>query len=306
MTTEQLTAASDTATLTSPDTAPVEIAASPIETTPAPLTETATASAPEPTATVDPLGDLEEEAVRSSPRIKALLEAHARDVTAGVEGKHKQELEATQKAADERAQSEQYQRRLAEVNEVQQGSIVNTLASVIDEVAYGDPEARQRLQANLPKLREMAETLNRTTATRLDREAVDTTNAYLTSQFPDYRIKPEQVSAYDAALARGDFKARRELEFQIVGDAAIEAEVGKRVDSRMREVRAEAEKQLENQRTRDAEATATTRGGPTTINGRPAATKQYQSRQEIAADHAAGRLDNATARALYARVTNEF
>lgn len=306
MTTEQLTAASDTATLTSPDTAPVEIAASPIETTPASLTETATASAPEPTATVDPLGDLEEEAVRRSPRIKALLEAHARDVTAGVEGKHKQELEATQKAADERAQSEQYQRRLAEVNEVQQGSIVNTLASVIDEVAYGDPEARQRLQANLPKLREMAETLNRTTATRLDREAVDTTNAYLTSQFPDYRIKPEQVSAYDAALARGDFKARRELEFQIVGDAAIEAEVGKRVDSRMREVRAEAEKQLENQRTRDAEATATTRGAPTTINGRPAASRQFQTLREVDAARVAGQITNADVRRFRAMGLPEF
>lgn len=290
-------ATSDTAVLVSPDTAAPVVETQPLgtESVTAPV-ETDSARADEATETVDPLADIDEELVKTSPKVKALLEATEKSVAARTEESHRQQLEQARKAESERAEQEAYARRVAEVDQVQQGAIVSTLYQVLDEVAYGDPEARARLQQNLPKLQEMAQALNRTTATRLDRENVDTLNAFLTQKFPDYRVPPEQVSAFDAALAKGDFASRRQIELDLAVQAGIESERSKMRTEIARELKAEAEKQLANERTKAQEQAATSRTTSTTVAGQPTSVGTYRTLQEVAAAHMAGELTNAQVR----------
>lgn len=307
MTTEQLTAVVDTAAPVSLDTAPPAVETQPLGTeSVAPAVETDSASTDEATETADPLAEFDDELLKGSPKVKALLDATEKSVTARSEESHRQQLEQARKAEAERATQEQYAQRLKEVDEVQTGSIVSQLASVIDEVAYGDPEARTRLQANMPKLREMAEVLNRTTATRLDRDNVDTLNSFLTSKYPDYRIPPDKVSAFDAALAKGDFATRRQIELDLAGDARLESERQTMRASLARELKADAEQQLANERTKAQEAAATTRGGPTTVAGRPAAARDFQTLRQVDEARVAGQITNADVRRFRAMGLPEF
>ena len=59
------------------------------------------------------------------------------------------------------------------------------------------------------------------------------------------------------------------------------------------QLKADAEKQLANERTRAQEAAATNRAGPTNVSGRPAAVANFRSVHEAELAHVAGQIPNA-------------
>ena len=295
-----------TATPISEDTAAPEIETTPTETTPIPeVTETATADGQ--TETVD--APSEDEEPLSRERVNAMIEAAKRDTAAGIEGRHKQEVAAAQAAAEAKAAEAAYKQRLSEAAEVDNGAAVNALYDALNNVidVEIDPTAIQRLQAQLPALGQMAQQLTRSTQTRIDRTYVDATNEYLTQNYPDYRIVPDVVSKFDAALVKGDFKARHGILLDIVKDAAITAATPQIRRTAAADLKKEADAALALQRQQSAERAANQNGGPTAVAGRPANVGgNYTTRREIDAAHVAGQITNAQRRELYSRVTAEF
>lgn len=304
MTTEQLPAVSDTASLLGQDTAPVIEETLPIETAQPLGDETATERTTDETATVDPLADLEEEAVRQSPRVKALLEAHARDVKAGVEGEWKQRQETAEREAKATAEADAYSRNLAELDQVERGAISQTLYGIGAKLAQAPTveAANELLQAEWPTLQGMAQTVQRTANLRHDRLYLDATNSYLADQFPNYAIPPELVGRFDAALHAGDYAGRQRVLAEIIRDAVVKDVVPKERSKIAADLKREAEAELKLTRDRQAEQQAAGTGRPTAVSGRaPAAGRQFSTRLEVAQAHSQGELTNTEARSWYAR-----
>jgi hypothetical protein len=299
----------DTATIESQATA-LEAEAPPVEpqliaaTDEAPLTpvETETASAPEETETVDPLAEYDPDKVRALPSVKAILDAATKDVEARQAESYRQKAQAAEAEAERKANAAAYARQMEELAAVDNGAAVDALYRALDAtIDRGvDPDARERLQAQLPALGEMAKTLTRTTQARIDRTYVDATNQYLSEQYPEYRIAPETVAKFDQALARNDFKGRHAILLDIVKDAAVAAAAPKLRADAIRDMKAEAEKTLKLQKQQADERAASANAGPTAVAGRPAAVGTYRTRLEVATAHANNLITNDQARAYYA------
>ncbi len=297
----------DTAEAPSLDTAPTEPTTpetqlgAGTEATTEPTLGTETASTEGETETVDPLAEYDAAKVRELPSVKALLEATTRDVEARQAESYRQKAQAAEEAASRKANAEAYQRNQAEVQAVDQGSAMSALYQALEATVNKsiDPDARERLNAEIPKLREMAQTLTRSTQTRLDNAALVATNEYLRDNFEDYRIAPEVVAKFDAALTRGDFKARHAILLDIVKEAAVAAATPKVKADAVRELKAEAEKTLALQKQQASEKASTANGRPTAVAGRPAMVGNYRTRLEVATAHVAGQLSNEQARAYY-------
>ena len=233
---------------------------------------TETASALGETEIVDPLADFDVASVKNLPSVRALLEATTKDVEARQAESYRQKALTAETEARRQADLAAYQRNQAELTEIDNGSAVNAMYWVLNAVIdhYMDPDARQRLQSQLPILGQMAQQLQRSTQTRNDQQQMASTNEYLMEQFPDYRIAPEVVSKFDSALTRGDYKARQSILLDIVRDAAVAAATPKLRAEAIKEVKAEAEKTLKLQQQQSSERTAEANGRPTPVNGRPA------------------------------------
>lgn len=285
-----------TAVLASPDTAPsVE------ETPPAVLGETEivsaapgteTGSANETTETEDPLATFDEATLKASPRLKALLEATTKDVEARKEESFRQKSEAQQKVAEEKATRDAYAAQLAQVDAEDRGAVLQTLYETFDSIIDPDmdPDARERLTAKIPTLQAMAQTIQQTTRTRIDRQYVNELNAVLQADFPNYRVPPDDVSKFDSALARGEFKERFRMIAKIIQDATKEREIPSLREGLVKELKAEQETEQKLDKDRQAEASSNVK--PTTVSGRPAAIGNYRNLNEVAAAHVRGELTN--------------
>lgn len=259
---------------------------------------TETASALDETEIVDPLADFDVASVKNLPSVRALLEATTKDVEARQAESYRQKALTAETEARRQADLAAYQRNQAELTEIDNGSAVNAMYGVLNSVIDHDmdPDARQRLQSQLPILGQMAQQLQRSTQTRNDQQQMASTNEYLMEQFPDYRIAPEVVSKFDSALTRGDYKARQSILLDIVRDAAVAAATPKLRAEAIKEVKAEAEKTLKLQQQQSSERTAEANGRPTPVNGRPANIGNYRSLAEVAVAHMNGQLTNAQVR----------
>ena len=259
---------------------------------------TETASALGETEIVDPLADFDVASVKNLPSVRALLDATTKDVEARQAESYRQKALTAETEARRQADLAAYQRNQAELTEIDNGSAVNAMYGVLNAVIDHDmdPDARQRLQSQLPILGQMAQQLQRSTQTRNDQQQMASTNEYLMEQFPDYRIAPEVVSKFDSALTRGDYKARQSILLDIVRDAAVAAATPKLRAEAIKEVKAEAEKTLKLQQQQSSERTAEANGRPTPVNGRPANIGNYRSLAEVAVAHMNGQLTNAQVR----------
>lgn len=287
-------------TATEAEAPPAQLIAA-VEAPPEPL-ETETESAPAETEIeVDPLAEFDADKVRALPSVKAILDATTKDVEARQAESYRQKTLAAEAEAERKANAAAYARQQEELAAVDNGSALDALYKALDATIDRsvDPDARDRLQAQLPALGEMAKSLTRTTQARIDRTYVDATNEYLTAQYPEYRIAPEIVAKFDAALARNDFKARHSILLDIVKDAAVSAAAPKLRADAIRDVKAEAEKTLKLQQQQSSERAATAQAGPTSVAGRPAAVGNYRDRLEVARAHMDGHLTNAQAKAYY-------
>ena len=263
---------------------------------------TETASAFDETEIVDPLADFDINSVKNLPSVKALLEATTKDVEARQAESYRQKALTAETEARRQADIAAYQRNQQELTEIDNGSAVNALYGVLNSVIDHDmdPDARQRLQSQLPILGQMAQQLQRSTQTRNDQQQMVSTNEYLMDQFPDYRIAPEVVAKFDSALTRGDFKARQAILLDIVRDAAVAAATPRLRAEAIKEVKAEAEKTLKLQQQQASERTSEANGRPTPVNGRPANIGTYRTLAEVAVAHMNGQLTNAQVRAYRA------
>lgn len=263
---------------------------------------TETASAFDETEIVDPLADFDVASVKNLPSVKALLEATTKDVEARQAESYRQKALTAETEARRQADLAAYQRNQQELTEIDNGSAVNALYGVLNSVIDHemDPDAVQRLQAQLPTLGQMAQQLQRSTQTRTDQQQMVGTNEYLMDRFPDYRIAPDVVAKFDSALTRGDHKARQSILLDIVSDAAVAAATPKLRAEAIKEVKAEAEKTLKLQQQQSSERTSEANGRPTPVNGRPANIGTYRTLAEVAVAHMNGQLTNAQVRAYRA------
>jgi hypothetical protein len=259
---------------------------------------TETASALDETEIVDPLADFDLSRVKSLPSVRALLEATTKDVEARQAESYRQKALTAETEARRQADLAAYQRNQQELTDIDNGSAVNALYGVLNSVIDHDmdPDAIQRLQSQLPILGQMAQQLQRSTQTRTDQQQMAGTNEYLMDKFPDYRIAPDVVSKFDAALTRGDYKARQAILLDIVSAAAVAAAAPKLRAEAIKEVKAEAEKTLKLQQQQSSERTSEANGRPTPVNGRPANIGTYRTLAEVALAHMNGQLTNAQVR----------
>lgn len=254
------------------------------------------------TETVDPLADFDDERIKVLPSVKALLEATTKNVEARQAESYRQRTLVAEAEFRRQADIASYERNKQELDQIDNGSAVQALYGVLNSVIDRDldPDAQQRLQQQLPYLAEMAESLQRSTRTRNDREQLESTNAYLMQRYPQYRIPPEAVTHFDSALARGDFQSRQSILLSIVADAAVSAAAPKLRAEAIKEIKAEAEKTLKLQKQQSSERTAEANDRPTPVNGRPANIGTYKTLAEVAVAHTQGLLTNAQVRAYRA------
>lgn len=252
------------------------------ETAPAEL-QTETDLAPETTETADPLADIDDEIIKQSPKVRAAIEAAEKSLEARKEESFRQRQEKAAADAKAQADAEAYQRNLLEAQEVERGSIQQALEkALVDSVDLDiDPQAVQRLKAQLPVLNAAAQQLTRATQMRNDRQYVDAANGLLQSKYPDYRIPQELVQRFDAALHKGDFTARMTVLGEIIEDAAVTQRIPKERESIAKQVRAEAQANARLEAQRQAEASANSGTRPTSVSGRGASSRSYQTKSQI-------------------------
>lgn len=263
---------------------------------------TETASVLDATEIVDPLVDFDASRIKDIPSVKALLEATTKNVEARQAESYRQRTLAVETESRRQADVAAYERQQQELDQIDHGAAVDALYGVLNSVIDEDldPDARQRLQQQLPYLGEMAEVLQRSTRTRNDQEQLEIANAYLMQRYPQYRIPPEAVTRFDAALARGDFQARQSILLSIVADAAVLAAAPKVRAEAIKEIKAEAEKTLKLYKQQSSERAAGANDRPTPVNGRPANIGNYRTLAEVAVAHTQGLLTNAQVRAYRA------